>query len=182
MRHRLQPATPDDRDVLLAVYASTRADELALTDWPAAQRLAFVEMQFDAQSRHYAQQHPQALCQLILLDDGPMNAPLDISMGGSTGGRVVGRLWVDREVANLHVLDITLLPQARGQGLGTALLRELMTEAEQRGTPLTVSVELHNPARRLYERLGFVAEGGLQGIYQRMAWQPATLRQLEHQE
>ena len=178
MRHRLQPVTPDDREVLLAVYASTRAEELALTDWSAAQRLAFVEMQFDAQSQHYAQQRPQAVCQLIVLGDGPTGG----STGGSTGGRAVGRLWVDREANSLHVLDITLLPQARGQGLGSVLLRELMAEAQQRCTQLTVSVEIHNPARRLYERLGFEAQGGLQGIYQRRAWQPATLLQLEHQE
>ena len=174
MRHTLEPVTPDDRAVLLTIYASTRADELALTDWSDAQRLAFVEMQFDAQSQHYARQRPQAVCQLIVLDDG--------SMLGSPGGRAVGRLWVDRQADSLHVLDITLLPQARGHGLGSVLLRALMAEAQQRGTRLTVSVEVHNPARRLYERLGFEAEGELQGIHQRMAWQPATLHQLEHQE
>ena len=174
MRHRLQPVRPDDRDALLAVYASTRAEELALTDWSDAQRLAFVEMQFDAQSQHYARQHPQAVCQLIVLDDGPMD--------GSTGGHLVGRLWVDRQADSLHVLDVALLPRARGQGLGSVLLRELMAEAQQRGTQLTVSVEVHNPARRLYERLGFEAQGELQGIYQRMAWQPATLNRPEYQE
>lgn len=182
MRHRLQPVTPDDREVLLAVYANTRADELALTDWSAAQRLAFVEMQFDAQLQHYAQQRPQAVCQLIVLADGPAGGPMDGPMGGSIGGRAVDRLWVDRDAESLHVLGITLLPQARGQGLGSVLLRELMAEAQQRCTQLTVSVEIHNRARRLYERLGFEAQGGLQGIYQRMAWQPATLLQLEHQE
>lgn len=170
MRHCLRPITPDDREVLLAIYASTRADELALTDWPAAQRRAFIEMQFDAQARHYGQQRPRGTCQLIL--DG----------NEAKVGRPVGRLWVDRGADSLHVLDITLLPAARGQGLGGQLLGELMAEAQQRGTPLTISVELHNPARRLYERLGFEASGETQGIYQRMAWQPATLRQTEHQE
>ena len=174
MRHRLQPVTPNDRDVLLELYASTRADELALTDWSDAQRLAFVEMQFDAQTQHYTRQRPQAVCQLIVLDDRPM--------GGSQGGRAAGRLWVDREGDSLHVLDITLLPQARGQGLGSALLRELMAEAQLQGKQVTVSVEVHNPARHLYERLGFEAQGELQGIYQRMAWQPATLNRPEYQE
>lgn len=174
MRHSLRPSAPDDRELLLAVYAGTRADELALTDWSDAQRRAFVEMQFDAQSRHYAQQRPQAICQLVVLDAG--------LAGGPTAGRAVGRLWVDRGVDSLHVLDISLLPEARGQGLGSLLLRELMAEAQQRGTPLTISVEVHNPALRLYQRLGFEAQGEVQGIYQRMAWRPVTLCQIDHQE
>lgn len=170
MVYRLRPATADDRDVLLAIYASTRADELALTDWSAAQCRAFVEMQFDAQWRHYGLQRPQSVCQLVLCDDGL--AP----------SRCVGRLWVDRPADGLHVLDIALLPEARGQGLGTALLRELMAEARQRIVPLTISVEIHNPARHLYQRLGFTAQGEVQGIYQRMAWHPATQRQTDPQE
>lgn len=170
MDYRLRPASTGDRDQLLAVYASTRADELALTGWPEAQCRAFVEMQFEAQTRHYTLHHPQSLCQLVVADGGP------------TTGNCLGRLWVDRSAGRLHVLDITLLPEARGLGIGTALLRELMAEARQCGTPLTISVEVHNPARRLYERLGFVAEGGLQGIYQRMAWRPVSLRQTEPQE
>lgn len=174
MRYRLRPCTPDDRELLLAVYASTRADELALTDWSDAQRRAFVEMQFEAQSRHYAQQRPQSMCHVIVIDVGPSGEPAD--------GHVVGRLWVDRGADCLHVLDISLLPEARGQGLGSLLLRGLMAEAQQRGTPLTISVEVHNPALGLYQRLGFEAQGELQGIYQRMAWQAATQCQLEHQE
>ena len=170
MRHCLRPITPDDRAALLAIYASTRAVELGLTDWPYAQQRAFIEMQFDAQTRHYAQQRPRGTCQLIVTGDE------------ATAGRAVGRLWVDRGADTLHVLDITLLPEARGQGLGGLLLRELMAEAQQHGTPMTISVELHNPARRLYERLGFEPRGEVQGIYQRMAWQPATQRQTEHQE
>lgn len=174
MRHRLRPATPDDREALLAIYASTRADELALTDWSATQCRAFVEMQFDAQWRHYSLHYPQSICQLIVLNTA--------SASGTSAQQVLGRLWVDRSNRRLHVLDITLLPESRGRGLGSQLLRELMTEADDRATALTVSVEVHNPARHLYERLGFLAQGEAQGIYQRMAWRPATRQATEHQE
>lgn len=68
-----------------------------------------------------------------------------------------GRLWVDRSGEVTHVLDITLLPAYRRLGLGTALLRELIDEAEAAGRVLSVHVEQFNPARTLYERLGFVA-------------------------
>lgn len=170
MRHHLRPAGPDDRADLLAVYASTRADELALTGWPDAQCQAFVTMQFDAQWRHYTLHHPQAVCQLVVLDEP------------SGSGSVAGRLWVDRSAGRLHVLDIALLPPFRGRGLGTALLRALMAEAETRGVALTISVEVHNPALHLYERLGFEPQGEVQGIYQRMAWRPAALHATDHQE
>ncbi len=174
MDFQLRPATSDDRQALLAVYASTRADELALTGWPEAQCRAFAEMQFNAQWEHYWQHFPQSQCQLIVVSnwqDGPQQP-----------GACLGRLWVDRGPDRLHVLDIALLPEARGQGLGTALLLSLMDEAGQRGVPLTVSVELHNPARALYERLGFVPQEAPQGIYQRMAWRSVAAHVIEHQE
>lgn len=170
MAYRLRPITADDRDGLQAIFASTRTDELALTGWPEAQCQAFVAMQFEAQWQHYTRHYPDALCQLILQD------------GGAGNTRVAGRLWVDRRADTVHVLDIALLPEARGQGLGGACLRDLIDEARRRQVSLTISVEIHNPARRLYERLGFEAQGEAQGLYQRMAWQPATPRQLEHQE
>lgn len=172
--HRLRPATADDRPALLAVYASTRADELALTGWSDAQRQAFVEMQFSAQWQHYWQHHPQSQCQLVVADSPPT--------GADPGGACLGRLWVDRSARQVHVLDIALLPAARGRGLGTALLQALMAEAGQRGVPLLVSVEVHNPARSLYDRLGFRPQGAAQGIYQRMAWQPAAVPAIELQE
>ncbi len=160
---RLRPArADDDRDLLLAIYASSRVDELALTGWPETQRQAFVEMQFNAQWQHYTQQHPQSLCQLVIADGGP-TAP---------AGDCLGRLWVDRAGEQLQLLDITLLPAARGRGLGTALLQQLMAEAGQRGVALAISVEIHNPARRLYQRLGFTPQGEVQGLHQRMAWRP----------
>lgn len=174
MRHGLRLAAPDDRAALLAVYASTRADELALTDWTEAQRQAFVTLQFDAQWRHYMLHHPQSVCQAIVLGDA--------AAGGPGADRVVGRLWVDRSAGHLHVLDIALLPEVRGQGIGTLLLRQLMAEAASQARPLTISVEIHNPARHLYGRLGFQPQGEVQGIYQRMAWHPAAQRSTQHQE
>ncbi len=154
MHYRLRRAVPgDDAETLLAIYASTRADEMALTRWNAVQIDAFVRQQFEAQRQHYAQHFPQALCQLISVNDVP-----------------AGRLWLDWRHDSLHILDISLLPDARGQGLGTQCLRALMREAAAQQLALTIYVELHNPARRLYERLGFVTDGEAQGLYQHMRW------------
>ena len=151
MDYRLRTATPADETWQLAIYASTRADELAMTGWPAAQCEAFVQQQHRAQQQHYARHFPRSVCQLILVGDD-----------------VAGRLWVDERGDRLHVLDIALLPAWRGQGLGTRCLQALAAEAEAGGRAIGIQVEIHNPARRLYERLGFLPEGEPQGLYQAM--------------
>lgn len=151
MDYRLRPATPGDDRWQLAIYASTRADELALTHWPRAQCEAFVAQQHHAQQQHYRRHFPDSICQLILVGDA-----------------VAGRLWVHARPDRLHVLDITLLPVWRGHGLGTRCLCALMDEATATGRHVGIQVEIHNPARRLYERLGFLPEGEPQGLYQPM--------------
>ncbi len=151
MDHRLRPVTPDDEPWQLAIYASTRAEELALTGWSAAACEAFVTQQHRAQQHHYRLHFPHSVCQLIVVSDA-----------------VAGRLWVDARKDRLHILDISLLPAFRNQGLGGRCLRALVEEAASSGRHLGIEVEVHNPARRLYERLGFVAVGEPQGLYQSM--------------
>jgi ribosomal protein S18 acetylase RimI-like enzyme len=146
MDYRLRVATPADEAWQIAIYAGTRADEMALTGWPRAQCEQFVAMQHRAQQQHYAQHFPRSVCQLILVGD-----------------EVAGRLWVDERPSGLHILDIALLPAWRGRGIGTHCLQALA-----RGRALSIQVEIHNPARRLYERLGFRASGEPQGLYQAM--------------
>lgn len=161
MDYRLRTTTPDDEPWQLAIYASTRANELALTGWPRSQCEAFVMQQHQAQQQHYWRHFPQSVCQLILVGDA-----------------VAGRLWVDARPDRLHVLDITLLPAYRKHGLGTCCLQALAQQAQRRGLALGIHVELHNPARRLYERLGFQPDGEPQGLYQAML-KPASALQTE---
>lgn len=157
LRHR--PAAAADLGFLRQVYAGTRAAELRLTGWTAAQCDAFVAQQFDAQWRHYNAHWPQAEHLIVQAAQG--EAWCD-----------VGRLWIDRSGPGWHVLDIALLPECCGQGLGGACLRALQGDAAQAGQALSLQVEDGNPARRLYERLGFRADGPVQGIHQRMVWRP----------
>ena len=75
------------------------------------------------------------------------------------GGRPVGLLKAVREGANWELVQIQLTPSLQGRGLGTRLLRRLVDEARRAGASLRLSVLKANPARRLYERLGFVVVG-----------------------
>jgi ribosomal protein S18 acetylase RimI-like enzyme len=142
---RLRPVTEGDSDFLLRLYASTRADELALVPWTDEQKRAFVEMQFRAQSSAYAEYE---------------NTTFDIIV---VEGADAGRLYVARKANEISIVDISLLPEFRRQEIGTGLLRQLIAEASAAQRPLRIHVEQFSPALRLYERLGFrpIAERGL---------------------
>jgi ribosomal protein S18 acetylase RimI-like enzyme len=137
----LRPAAAADENFLMSVYASTRADELKHVPWSTEQKEAFVRMQFAAQTQHYAADYPQARHDIILLEGAP-----------------VGRSYVDRGEGELHILDITVLPQYRNRGIGALLLRRLLDEAGKLGKPVTIYVESFNPSLRFFELLGFQKE------------------------
>ena len=150
----LRPATRTDREFLVRVYGSARDEELSQVVWADGQREAFVRMQFDAQDSEYRKANPDGTFDVIEVDEQP-----------------AGRLYVDRRPGDIRIVDIALLPEFRGAGVGAHLLGLLMQEASGSGSKLSVHVEIHNRAAALYARLGFdvVAE---QGIYRRMEWTP----------
>jgi len=154
MTPTLRDAGPDDRPFLLALFASTREQELSQVLWPAEVREVFLRLQFSAQATDYAQRHPDSRCQVIEHD-----------------GRPVGRLWVARGAHALRVLDISLLPEARGRGIGTDCLRRVLADAAATGRAVDLQLAAASPARRLCERLGLRPVGqGL--VYQAMRWTP----------
>jgi ribosomal protein S18 acetylase RimI-like enzyme len=148
----LRPATEADCDFLQTLYASTRAEELAVTDWSEEQKAAFCRQQFDAQDAHYREHYPTAAFSIVERD-----------------GAAIGRLYVDRWTREIRIMDIALLPEHRGAGLGTGLLRGLMEEAAAAGKALSIHVEKFNPALRLYDRLGFRVKED-KGVYLLMEW------------
>ena len=151
-RPRLRPATADDRDFLRAVYGSTREAELARVGWSDDEKAAFVDQQFAAQDTYYREHYTTAEF-LVILD----------------GEEPVGRLYVDRWEREIRIMDIALLPSARGRGIGSALLSDLIEESERSGKALSIHVEMENPASSLYDRLGFepVEERGVYVLMRR---------------
>ena len=134
------------------MYASTREPELAtVVDWDAAQKAAFVQMQFDAQHAYYQEHYEGAAFDVILV-----------------GGQPAGRLYLHRRDDEIRIMDIALLPEYCNRGIGTTLLRGLQSEAAA-GKPLRIHVERFNPALRLYERLGFWQIDD-RGVYLFMEW------------
>lgn len=79
-------------------------------------------------------------------------------------GRPVGLFKAVREGLEWHLVQIQLSPELQGRGVGERLLRELLEQADRAGASVLLSVFHGNPARRLYERLGFepLQEGELE--------------------
>lgn len=154
----LRDALASDRPFLLALYASTRAEEFAHLGWPVEMERSFMKMQFDAQRGDYERSHPRSLCQIVEMRGCP-----------------VGRLWVAQDARSLTVLDISLVAELRAQGIGTDCLRRVQRRAAAAGLDVELQVVHGNPARHLYERLGFrdLGEGG---VRQAMVWKPSAQR------
>lgn len=74
-------------------------------------------------------------------------------------GVPVGLLKVSRDPPEWKIIQIQLIPKLQGRGLGALLLRQVITEAKSANVALVLSVLKANPAKGLYEHLGFVVEG-----------------------
>lgn len=152
----LRPVADEDLPFLLRVYASTRAEELAQVPWSAEQKEAFLRQQFEAQHAWWREHYTGASFDVVLLDGAP-----------------VGRLYVDEWKSEIRIVDIALLPEQRGSGVGTRLLRRVLARGDAAGKPVSIHVERFNPALRLYGRLGF-REVEDKGVYLLMSRPPAA--------
>jgi len=146
----LRPQTGQDDEFLLALYASTRLAEMEQLDWSAQRKDEFLAMQFRAQTLHYDEYYPDAQLAIIELDAVP-----------------IGRLYVDRREREIEIIDIALVPSMRGRGIGKHLLAELLDEGRATARRVRIYVEHFNPARGLYDRLGF-RQIGTNGVYHEM--------------
>ncbi len=135
----LRPVTADDLPLLLQLYGSTRAAELALVPWNDAQRAAFIKLQFDGQTAFYESEYPDAVHSIVLCEGEPL-----------------GRLYLHRRAHEIRMLDLTLLADERAEAAGNQLLASLQAEAEAVQLPLNIHLEPFNAMRPIFERLGFV--------------------------
>lgn len=145
--YKLRPITDADLEFLFQLYASTRACEKELVAWGDQAWEAFMRMQFNLQHRQYLQNYAQPSFDVIILGD-----------------TAVGRLYVNRGAEEIRVVDISLLPEYQGRGIGGALLRRILREGDELGIPVTLHVERNNPVLAFYRRLGF-QEGRAAEVY-----------------
>ena len=129
-----------DFPFLHGLYRMLRWEELAPTQWPDETKTAFLDQQFGFQHRHYVAAYEGAEFYIIEHRAEP-----------------IGRFYVDRVTRDRLVVEISLLPEWRGRGIGAALLTALQDEVTAgRADRVCLHVANGNPARALYARLGFV--------------------------
>ncbi len=153
-RIKLRPAVAEDENLLVAVYGSTRQQELAMVPWTDEQKDAFIRFQLNAQLTHYQTEYPKADYSIILFEDQP-----------------VGRLYTDQREAEIRIMDITLLPEHRGKRISSQLIRSLMDDAVGCGKKLSINLDKLSQSQSVFERLGFVPteDTGFHVLY---VWQP----------
>jgi ribosomal protein S18 acetylase RimI-like enzyme len=148
-----RPTIESDIPFLRHLYGTTREAEMGLVPWTPEQKSAFLDMQFTAQKTHYEQHYPD--CDFLVIE---------------LEGQPIGRLYVDRG-DDIRITDIALLPEFRGRGIGRMLMEEILAEGRSTSKRVSIHVEHDNPARRLYDRLGF-QHIDTNGVYHLMEWRP----------
>jgi ribosomal protein S18 acetylase RimI-like enzyme len=151
----LRPERDDDRGFRYQLFCDSRQPEFALLPPPVYQQV--MAHQFHAQTVGYRGQFPQARFDIIEL-----------------AGERIGRIVVDRSDTMMHIVDQAIVPTLRGRGIGTAIMRALMDEAQAAGLPVRLEVAKENdPSFRLYQRLGFVPIETY-SFYTRLEWRSPT--------
>jgi len=130
MTASLRPANPGDESFLRRLITETIVLELGASAWPEPMRSHLVEVQYSGRSRHSGE-----------------------SFIVEADAQAAGWLLLQRMPHELRVVEVMIAPELRGQGIGSAALRQIVATA---GTPVSLTVNLTNAAAvRLYERLGF---------------------------
>ena len=165
----LRSATAQDAEFLYRLYSTTRMDELNAAGFPEDEREQFLRMQFDLQNTHYERFYPGAEDRIIITAASDDNGG-DDKCAGAAAGTAIGREYVYLSEDEILLVDIALLPEFCGKGIGTVLLEKLCRESARTGKPLKLyALKFNNRVLRLYERFGFNIIDDT-GVYYLLEW------------
>jgi ribosomal protein S18 acetylase RimI-like enzyme len=150
----LRAATPGDEPFLFDLYQASRAPELKAVGWTEEQISDFCQMQYRILTTQHAKTYAGAIDEIV-----------------QRGDRRIGRLKVLESDERLLLVDIALMPEFRGRGIGTKLLEQLTNRACTTRKPVVLHALITSPARRLYERMGFQTVASENG-YVEMIFRP----------
>ncbi len=152
----LRPAAAEDEPFLAELIMETIAEQLAAWAWDESMREPILRMQYEARRSGHRQQYPDAEQSIVMLD-----------------GRSIGYQFVARNEECIRLVDIVITAECRRSGIGTALIRALQAEGDRDRKPVRLQVASHNPALRLYRRLGFAPTGGNEVVLE-LEYRPGT--------
>ena len=153
---QLRPVEEKDAAFIEAVYRTTREAELHLTNWSEHQKNAFISMQSAAQLADYKTKCPGARFQVIIYNK-----------------KDAGRFFTCETENDIRLLDITILPEFTGKGIGTNLLHRLIQRSTKVQKKISLYVLASSPAIKLYQRLGFIHIKS-NGLYYYMEREPGN--------
>lgn len=128
-----------------------------MVPWTDEQKEAFIRFQLKAQLTHYQNEYPNAEYSIILFGTQP-----------------VGRLYIDRREAEIRIMDITLLPENRGKGISSPIIRRLMDEASHSGRKLSINLDKLSHSQPIFDQFGFkpTEDSGFHVLY---VWEPEKI-------
>ncbi len=124
---------------MLELHRSVLRSDLGLASLPAENVERLAHIQFEGQQASFRVEFPDADYLMVLWNGAP-----------------VGQLVLNRAPDEIYGVDIVLLPEARGRGIGARVLQQLQDVARAGRKPFRFRVRKGNRAIGLYLRLGFL--------------------------
>ena len=142
MSVHLRPESTDDEVFLRRLITATITLELGADRWPEPMRTQLLAIQYRNRRMGPRSGFPGGESHII-----------------QSHGEAAGWLFFVRAETELHIVEIMVLPEFRGRGIGAEAIKQIFALAAGRPVRLTVNV-LNDGAIRLYERMGFHRVGG----------------------
>jgi GNAT superfamily N-acetyltransferase len=150
----LRPETAEDHSFLRELFLSVREEASGFRHLDPAKRTAVLEQQFAWQHEQYHAANPHGWFTIV-----------------TVSGKPVGRLYLDQRPDTFHIIDLSLLTEYRGHGIGAQLLKNVQAEATRTQLPIRLWVVADHLARSFYDRLGF-RQIGSNDDRLHLEWQP----------
>jgi ribosomal protein S18 acetylase RimI-like enzyme len=135
----LRHESPQDEPFLRSLIHATIVGELEASQWPEPMRSHLLSVQYTARRQLNRAKFPEAVSFVVAAD------------GADAGWAVVTTMPHE-----IQLVEIMILPELRGKGIGTAAIRQVLATAAAAGKPVRLNVNVTNHAAiGLYQRLGF---------------------------
>ena len=151
----LRSETTEDEPFLRDLYLSVRDCETGIRELDPGARTRLLQEQFQFQRSDYRLRYPHANFLIVQANEQP-----------------AGRFYLNHAADSIHVIDISLLPEFQGHGVGSTLIRTVQAEARRSGRAVTLFAHPRRAGSGFYQRLGFVQKSVL-GEHAALRWQAA---------
>ncbi len=135
----LRPVTRQDEAFLYNLYKLSRVEEFSVLNLSEVQFDLLMRMQYTTRKAAYESSYPDGQHDIVLVD------------------RVEsGQIRISRDHTQVRLVDISIAKEFQNQGIGAAIVKDLISEAQAAGLPLRCSVATNNPGSlRFHQHLGF---------------------------